>query len=68
MRELHRIEPIGDATQERGDAPQPLRCRSQTLCGLLLAELTAVIVGNDEDVVRVAGEHRYLRVAAGNTL
>jgi hypothetical protein len=68
MRERHRIEPIGDATQERGDAPQRVRGRAQTLGGLLLAELTGVIVGDDEDVERVAGEHRYLRVAAGITL
>jgi hypothetical protein len=68
MRERRRIEAVGHPAKEGGDGSKRTRCGPQTLGRLLRAELTGVVVGDDEDVEWVAGEHGYLRVAAGTTL
>ena len=58
MCDRRRVEAIRRAAEERGEGATPPRSAAEPFGGLLLAEASAPVVGDDELVVRIADEHR----------
>jgi ATP-dependent exoDNAse (exonuclease V) alpha subunit len=57
-RERRRVEAIRRTAQGRGESAARDRSAAQTLGRPLCAEVAGVLVGEDERVARIAGEHR----------